>query len=183
MSESKQKLQTNIELWEKPIYHVDIPNTALCRKRAKQLAEEMGDLNGSIENGEGNFAGLLAELVFCDIFDATRSATYERDIVKDGLSVDVKTKRRGVEPQPEFEASVADFNTEQDADVYYFTSYNVETGVCSFLGYIGTDEYYRLSDFRKEGEIDESNQFRFKADCHNLKYSKLKQCELSGDTA
>jgi len=181
MSNAQSQTELAVELWDTPVYHVQIPDTHPMHDKARQLAADMGALHGSIEDGDGNFAGLLAELAFCDVFDAERSATYERDVVRNGVSIDVKTKRRSVRPEPEYEASIADYNTEQDADGYYFTSYNTETNVLSLLGYIGTDDYYNQSEFHKAGEIDEDNDFEFKADCYNLEYKHLKQCELPNE--
>jgi len=135
-------------------------------------------LRGSIENGDGNFAGLLAEYIAVDAFGATRSATYERDLWCNGLTIDVKTKRRTVKPKPKYEASISDFNTSQSADVYYFTSYNTENSIISLLGYLPTEDYYDKATYHEAGELDPDNNFEFKDDCYNVRYSELKQCEI-----
>lgn len=173
----QRKLKT--ELWgDRPIYHVTIPEDAPIRDSARQEAEQLGNLRGSIENGDGNFAGLLAEFVVADSIGAVRRPTYEYDIVRNDVSIDVKTKRRTVKPKPSYEASIADYNTEQGADVYYFTSYNTDSNVFSLLGYVTTDNYYQMATFHEEGDYDADNNFTFKADCYNLRYDKLRQCDL-----
>ena len=138
-----------------------------------QEAEELGDLNGSIESGDGNYAGLFGELVFSEVFDAQRRNTYDYDVIFDGKKVDVKTKRRSVPPKPYYECSIADFNTEQSCDIYYFVSIEEGYDKVWLLGYKDTDEYYEQASFHEEGEVDPDNNFVFKADCWNLPISEL----------
>ncbi len=168
----------SVELWDKPVYQVHVPPDDPIRKQAKSEAEKLGDLHGSITNGDGNFSGILAEFVVADVLDCERCNTYERDLIRNGIAIDVKTKRRTVDPKPEYEASISDHNTEQDADVYYFTSVNTESNIVSLCGYLGTDAYYDVSTFYEQGDYDPSNGFEFKSDCYNVEYSKLKQVEL-----
>ncbi len=171
-----------VELWnDTPVCHYSIPESAPIREKARTEAEEMGALHGSIEDGKGNFAGLLAEFVVARVIDAVRRPTYEYDIVRNDVSIDVKTKRRTVKPKPSYDASIADYNTEQGADVYYFTSFNTESSVLSLLGYIPTDEYYEKATFYEEGDHDPDNNFTFKADCYNLPYEELRQCDIRGE--
>jgi len=173
------KSQTETELWpNKPIYHINMPTDSKIQEKAKTEAKELGNLRGSIEDGGGNFAGLLAEFAVAIAIGAVRKPTYEYDIVRNGISIDVKTKRRTVPPKPRYEASIADFNTEQNADVYYFANYNTKTEKISLLGYIGTDRYYELATYHEEGDYDPDNDFYFKADCYNLEYEALQQTDL-----
>jgi len=157
------------------VYVYDTTNNTEIQEKARNAADELGSLHGSIEDGDGNYAGLLAEFAFSEVFNAERSPTYEYDCLRGGFTIDVKTKRRTVMPKPYHEASIADYNTEQNADVYYFTSYNTDTGKIAFLGHLLTDEYYEKAVFREKGEKDPDNGFKFKADCYNLRYDKLNQ--------
>jgi len=161
------------------VYHVDTSGFTGMREKAEAAAKELGSLRNSIEDGDGNFVGLLAEFVFSDVFDAQRRPTYEYDCVRNGVSIDVKTKKRTVPPKAHYEASIADYNTDQGADVYYFASYNENDGVMSFLGYTPTDMYYEQATFHEEGELDPDNNFTFKADCYNLQYKKMNQVGLN----
>lgn len=140
-------------------------------------AAAIGNLKGSIEDGDGNYAGLFGEMLFLEEFGGERDATYNYDILYDDLKVDVKTKRRSVEPKPYYECSIADYNTEQDCDIYYFVSVLYDYSEAWLLGYKDTDEYYELADFHEEGDIDEDNDFEFKADCWNLPISELDSFE------
>lgn len=142
---------------------------------ARREAEEMGSLNGSIEDGDGNYAGILGELLFVEHFGGTRDNTYNHDVRYDGRTIDVKTKRRSVEPKPYYECSIADFNTTQDCDLYYFVSVLYDHSEAWLLGYKSPDEYYREAEFHQEGDYDPDNGFTFKADCWNLPINDLDQ--------
>jgi len=172
------KYYTQIE-YECGIYYgIDLGKYQQATAHAKKLAQEMGSLRGSIENGDGNYAGLVAELVMGEIIDSKRDATYNYDLfveLYNGVKIDVKTKRRTVPPKSHYEVSIADWNTSQDCDWYYFTSFNEENSVLWFLGYMEPDRYYDAATFHKEGDKDPDNNFTFKADCYNVAFSELKQ--------
>lgn len=168
--------EPKIELWNGTmVYHIPIPEDHPFTKQAKEEAEEMGSLNGSIEDGDGNYAGFLAELVFAHVFDANRDPTFEYDVTRDEGTYDLKTKRRTVKPKGYYDASIADWNTDQDADRYYFASLNTDTHVMTLLGYLDTDEYYNKATFHEKGDLDPDNGFRFSADCYNVAYNEMEQ--------
>ena len=156
-------------------YVVDFSDRAELKQRALSLSIDMGNLNGSIEDGGGNMAGLLAELLFIDEFGGERDATYDYDVRTSGVEIDLKTKRRTVAPRPSYEVSIADWNTEQDCDVYYFVSIDVESKRAFYLGGLPPTDYYDIATFHEKGDFDPDNGFTFKADCYNLPIAKLKQ--------
>ena len=86
---------------------------------ASEEAKMIGSLNGSIEKGGGNYAGVFGELLFIKEFGGNRENSYDYDIMYEGLAIDVKTKRRSVSPKPYYECSIPNYNTEQDCDYYY----------------------------------------------------------------
>lgn len=147
------------------------------RSTAEQWADELGALRGSIESGDGNMAGRFGELLFREIHGGRIADDYDYDIVYNGLTVDVKTKRRTVAAKPYYEASIADFNPDQDCDLYYFVSVrtNTEYRVADLMGYISPDEYHSKATFHEAGDKDPDNGFVFSADCHNLEYSALQR--------
>ena len=149
-------------------------------QKADEWSNNVGALNGSIENGGGNVAGRYGELLFQELFGGRIADHYEYDIVYNGLTIDVKTKRRTVKAKPNYEASIADWNPDQNCDLYYFMSVRVGDvdepyKYTDLLGYIPPNEYHNKSTFHKQGEKDPSNGFEFSADCHNLPYDKLKR--------
>ena len=73
------------------MYEFAIPYRML--QTAQQMADEMGKLNNSIRQGEGNVYGFLGELVFAKITGGEQDNTYDWDVVMpDGATVDVKSK-------------------------------------------------------------------------------------------
>jgi len=158
---------------------VDVDGSAV-KDRALSRAVDLGSLPGSIEGGGGNMAGLLGEEAFCEVFDADPDPTYEWDArisLLDGAerTVDIKTKRRTVAPRPDYEVSIADHNTEQDADIYYFASVNTEADTVTLCGYLPTEDYFDRAEFHEKGEVDPDNGFRFTADCWNVPIRDLRQ--------
>lgn len=157
------------------MYGVEIDNELFdeIHEQISSKAAAMGNLKGSIEGGDGNYAGLFGEMLFLHEFGGEGDSTYNHDIRYDGMTVDVKTKRRSVEPEPYYECSIADYNTEQDADIYYFVSVLYDYSEAWMLGYLETDDYYEIAEFHEEGDVDDDNGFEFKADCWNVPISDL----------
>lgn len=143
---------------------------------AQKEAEDLGDLGeGSITRGGGNYAGIFGELLFVEVFGGERANTYNYDIIYEGVKVDVKTKRRSVAPEPYYECSIADYNTEQECDYYYFVSVLDNYEHAWMLGCYEKGQYMHDATFHKKGEIDGDNDYMFKADCWNLPISELNE--------
>lgn len=156
------------------VVSVDLSDRDDLKEEALEIAANIDGLSGSITGGEGSMAGALAELAFVDTFGGRRDATFEYDVYLNGLRVELKTTRRTVPPEPWYNVVVSDWNTEQDCDFYYFTSFNTESEVLSFLGGHTPKVYYDRAEFRREGESEE-NGFVFSHDCYSLRISDLRQ--------
>jgi len=146
--------------------------------QSDEWGDELGSLRGSIEDGDGNTAGRFGELLFTELFGGCIKDSYEYDVWYNGLEIDVKTKRRTVAPKPRYEASIADWNPDQDCDLYYFISLlgndaDYPYSKAWLCGYIPPTEYHDKATFHEEGEKDPDNGFIFQADCYNLPYSEL----------
>ena len=146
--------------------------------KAENWSDALGSVPGSIEHGDGNTAGRVGELLFQEVFGGEIMDHYEYDIWYEGLTVDVKTKRRTVPPQPHYEASIADWNPSQSCDLYYFISLLGESAEQPYskawlCGYIQPDEYHEQATYHEQGEHDPDNNFVFQADCYNLPYEEL----------
>jgi hypothetical protein len=150
-------------------------------KRAEEKSIEMGALEASITGGGGNIAGFLGEILFVDYFGGVVQNTYDYDVIIEGFKVDVKTKRTTVKPEKHYLATVADFNTKQKCDIYYFVRVDIEKKLGFLLGGLKKSEFYKNATFNKKGEIDPSSDrgWTFKADCYNIEISKLKQSKRS----
>ena len=110
-------------------------------------------------------------------WSVSSSWLYDYDfILPDGTKVDVKTKKRTVSVQGNYNATVADFNTTQDCDIYYFVSLIWDNRTNSWskaqlCGSISKERFYSDATFAKKGDPD--GKWDFKADCYNLRYECL----------
>lgn len=152
-------------------------------QRAIIKDRQMGILNNSIRNGEGNLAGFIGEEAVLRAWPgATSCNTFHHDIECDGIKYEVKTKDRTVAPRLSYEASVANFNSTQTADFYVFVSlYRIKHTQdyvrYYILGIYPTSEYKKNCIFRKKGDYDPSNRYTVKADCFNLGHERLYRFE------
>ncbi len=156
---------------------IEVEITEEMKKNAWKKSREMGVINNSIMRGDGNIAGFLGEEVANVIIGGSISNTYNYDIIaKDGKRYDVKTKRCTSPPKPYYDCSVANFNTKQKCDRYVFVrieNKNRRWGKAWVLGWLEHDEYFEKSRKLTKGEVDPSNGFIVRADCHNVAISEL----------
>lgn len=157
---------------------IEIDITEEMIEEAKRLANELGSLRNSIRNGEGNIVGFLGEICFLKQYpEAFRDNDYDHDIIYKNKRVEVKTKDRTVIPKSHYECSIANYNTKQLTDYYFFVSLlrqGCEYKKGYLLGYIRKDEYFKRAKLLRKGDIDPSNNFTVRADCWNLPISELK---------
>ena len=141
---------------------------------AKKLAKDMGKLNNSITEGQGNVAGFLGEVLVRKLLNANQSNTYNYDLIlSDGKTVDVKTKRTGYKPKEYYDCSVAALNTKQKCDYYAFVRVMNDYSKAWFIGLIPKEKYFKSSIFMKKGEIDPDNNFTVKSDCYNMSINNI----------
>lgn len=147
------------------------------KAQALDRAREMGELRNSIRHGEGNLVGFIGEIIVNEYIKGALVNTYDYDILRDGIKFDVKSKETSVKPKSYYECSIADYNPNQDCDYYIFTRVLNDHSKCWILGVKSKEEYFKESRFLKKGQIDGTNKFVVKADCHNLEISKLQPIE------
>lgn len=141
---------------------------------AKQKADDLGVLNNSILNGDGNVIGFLGELMLEKISNCKIVNTYDYDLISDfGETIDVKTKRCSRKPLDNYECSVNKFNDKQKCDYYAFVRVLDNLSRGWFLGLISKDDFMKKSIKKYAGEIDRSNNFLFRSDCLNIPISEL----------
>jgi len=147
--------------------------------RAQAAAISIGQLNNSIRGGAGNEVGCLGEEAFLFLFPGSVSNnTYHHDITYQGMTIECKTKERTVPPQLRYDASVANYNSTQQADCYAFMSiiknqYTDNYVRAYFCGFILTEEYKSKARFLEKGTIDPDNGWVVQADCWNVAYREL----------
>jgi hypothetical protein len=143
---------------------------------ARDKAVAMGKLHNSIISGAGNIAGFIGEAIAQQVMGGELANTYDYDLVlPDGVTVDVKTKQTSVKPLPEYDCSIAAFNTKQDCQYYCFVRVKNDFSVGWYLGVYNKQQYMQDAVFMEKGTIDPSNGYVVKSDCYNLKISKLKE--------
>lgn len=153
---------------------VRITKKMLSTARAK--AKEMGPLKNSIRRGQGNLVGFLGEFLVAKIIGATIENTYNYDLIKGDIKIEVKSKQCSSPPLLTYEVSVAAYNTRQAVGGYYiFVRILDDYSKGWILGKKRKDLYFKQARFCKEGEIDEysSLNWKFKADCYNLQIKDL----------
>lgn len=161
---------------------VKIPFTLEMVAESKELAKSMGAIKNSILEGGGNRAGFLAELALCAYLGAERVDKSNHDVVYENKRIEVKTKRRTVDPKSGYEGSVAVTSEHQKPDYYAFLSltFGKKSGnfysklnsiwLCGFISY---DDFIKKCVFYKKGDVDESNGFVVLTDMRNIKYGEL----------
>jgi|14BtaG_2_1085337.scaffolds.fasta_scaffold105294_2 hypothetical protein len=159
-------------------YRVNDKAVAIAEKQALKK-----ELRNSIRGKENACVARLGEMAVAKATGGTIKNTYDYDIIlKDGTRIDVKTKERTVDPKPYYEVSVADFNTTQKCDRYYFVSINTKSkpNIISILGWLSKDDFYRKAKFWRKGQIDSNseNKFEFRADCYNVQIKDLNPLEI-----
>lgn len=135
------------------------------------------ELKNSIRHGKGTFIGKLGEQVIAKYLGISLPIdTYNYDMIYKGKKIEVKTKETTVPfVKLHYECSISDFNPNQMCDYYAFLRILNDYSKAWICGFILKKEYFEKAKFHKKGDIDDSNNFTFKCDCHNLSYSDLEE--------
>jgi hypothetical protein len=142
-------------------------------ENSKKKAEEMGRLKHSILKGQGNITGFLGEYMVSDFLKARIENTYDYDLVKNGIKIDVKSKKCTSIPRPEYDCSVPAYNTRQKCDYYVFTRIMDDFQTGWICGIISKENFFKNARLYKKGEVDKSNWMEFKEDSYNMKIKDL----------
>ena len=142
-------------------------------RHAREKASTVGILQGSITGGTSNVVGAIGEIIVADSIEAEQMNTYDYDLVKDGMRIDVKTKRCNSKPKPFYDCSVALHGTKQDCDAYVFVRILINLSKAWILGSISKKDFYDRATLHRKGDVDRDNGYTFKADCYNLRIDRL----------
>jgi len=159
---------------------------------AAKKAQQLGTIKNSITGGAGNVAGYLSEIALSEHLGCSNVSCdpgeykYDFDLLKNGKKIEVKTKRRTVDPELHYEVSIAEASKHQQTDFYAFisitfskkTGFGVNSKYYSpqslwLCGFMSRSEYFKRARFLKKEEIDRSNGFTVKADMFNMPISEL----------
>jgi hypothetical protein len=145
-------------------------------KRASELYS-FTSLNGSITKGKSNKYGALGEVLVFDYFkdkglEVSFESTFDYDLIIQGYTIDVKTKRTTVTPKHHYLCSISAFNTKQKCNLYFFVRIKEDFSNAYLLGYKKKKVFFEYATFNKKGSLD-VNGWTFKDDCYNLPIGDL----------
>ena len=177
-----------------------IPFTQEMIDRAIERANEISfsDSRTQVKNsGEGlsdvATAGFLAEEAVAAHLNADLTSTstsidkYHYDLIlENGVTTEIKTKRRTVAPRPDYEVSIYDISTFQRPDLYMFVSLEFEKSTKKgktlqydnlkniwLLGQKTPDAFFKDAVLWKAGDYDDRNKLRLKSNTYNLAIYQL----------
>lgn len=150
---------------------------------AKQIDEienlyDFKALKSSITKGKSNFVGAIGEIVLFDYLrergnDVVFKNTFDYDMIVNGKSVDIKTKRCTTQPKSNYLCSIAATSKHQKCEYYIFVRVLTTLDELYVLGSISKKEFFEKAKFNRKGQED-VNGWKFAADCYNLPISELK---------
>ena len=136
-------------------------------------------LTNSITQGESQIYGALGEVIAMHFLRSINKpvqyvGSYDNDLEINGKKIDVKTIRTDKEPTNDFNLNISAYNTKQETDFYLWCSVSQEMKYGYIIGYLAKDEFYRMAELKKEGEIDYGS-WVFKSDTYTTKVKNVKK--------
>lgn len=156
---------------------VDITEKQL--ERAKVLYN-FYNLNHSITSGKSQLWGALGEIIVHDFFDnkgkrVSLCSTYNYDMIMEGSFYEIKTKKVGSYPLPNYNCSISRHNMRQKCDFYIFTRIMNDLKIGYILGYISKKSFSDICFHLSIGQLDD--RFTVKDDCYNVRIKDLLNIE------
>ena len=136
-------------------------------------------LKNSITNGESQVHGALGELIAMQVLDLRDNHVdyvghYDYDLICNGKKIDVKTIKSNHEPKDDYNANISAFNHTQQTDYYLWCYVSLDMTYGYVIGYLEKDEFYRIAELKKKGEIDYGD-WTFKSDTYTTKIKNIKK--------
>ena len=148
---------------------------------AKKESREYSDkLKNSITLGAGTTAGIISEIHFSSHFiGSKRVRSYSHDLEYKGMSIEIKTKRRTVPPEPNYFVHIAESSKHQmnEKTYYVFYSLNSKSRTGHLCGYISSIDFFKKAVFFKTGEDMEG--LVAKTNCYAMRISDLNELKES----
>lgn len=135
-------------------------------------------LNNSITEGQSQIYGALGEVMVMNFFklyyeNVEYVGSYDFDLKINGKKIDVKTIKTDKEPTKDFNANISAFNITQKTDFYLWCSVAENMKYGYIIGYLEKDEFYKIAQLKKKGEIDWGN-WVFKSDTYTTQIKNIK---------
>jgi hypothetical protein len=137
------------------------------------------NLKNSITNGESQLHGAVGEVIAMELLrsrgnEVKYEGDYNYDLISNGKKIDVKTIKSNHEPKDEYNANISAFNHTQQTDYYLWCYVSLDMTYGYVIGYLDKDEFYRIAELKKKGEID-YGEWIFKSDTYTTKIKNLKK--------
>ena len=146
-------------------------------KEAVLMSKDMGTLNGSLLQGQGNTWGFLGEIIASKALAAEHKNTYDYDLVPPlGHTVDVKTQRVSSIPRSQFHCNVNEHSIKQKCDYYAFVRVHSDLTTAWYLGKIGKQQFLEKATYREKGSA--TTNFIFKFNCYSITIDQLEDSTL-----
>lgn len=139
-------------------------------------------LNNSITEGESQIYGALGEVMVMNFFklyyqNVEYVGSYDFDLKINGKKIDVKTIKTDKEPTKHFNANISAYNITQKTDYYLWCSVAENMKYGYIIGYMEKDEFYKIAQLKKKGEIDWGN-WVFKSDTYTTQIKNIKTFDI-----
>ena len=146
-------------------------------KEAVLMSKDMGTLNGSLLQGQGNTWGFLGEIIASKALAAEHKNTYDYDLITPlGHTVDVKTQRVSSIPRSQFHCNVNEHSIKQKCDYYAFVRVHSDLTIAWYLGKIGKQQFLDTATYREKGSA--TTNFIFKFNCYSITIDQLEDSTL-----
>ena len=137
------------------------------------------NLKNSITKGESQLHGAIGEVITMEFLrskgkEVKYEGDYNYDLISNGKKIDVKTIKTDKEPTDEFNANISAFNHTQQTDFYLWCAVSLDMSYGYVIGYLEKDEFYKIAELKKKGEIDHS-EWTFKSDTYTTKIKNIKK--------
>lgn len=145
-------------------------------ERAKEMYQ-FNALKNSVTEGKSNIYGAIGEVMvydhFKDKFDVEFENTFDYDLIINGNTIEIKTKKTSnIAISEEYNVNIFATSKHQMCDYYFFTIVTDDFKLCYLLGYLKKIDFYKIATFANKGDSD-GPYFKFTADCYNVKIKDL----------
>jgi len=153
---------------------IEVPVTDFMLEEAKKKAADMGQLKGSMMQGERNLTAFLGEIAAQKVIGGKFHNTYDYDIMMEsGKTVDVKTKRVKYKPKDYYDCTIFGYNATQDCDYLLFTQVLSDLGTVYVLGGYNKRRFLEDSTYIKAGSVVGTNNLTYKKDNYVMEIKDL----------
>jgi hypothetical protein len=139
-----------------------------------------GEFDGSLRQQMIGLAGQchVMDMMGFELPKISHEADGGVDINYNGLTLDVKTMERKVEPKPSYVNNVVGLQSHYKTNAYIFCSLNTQNKMLTVCGWIDKPTFLDLATFTPKGQKryrSDGSTFETKADLYELENSSLNQ--------